>query len=138
MFSVSDVITVTIFALSTFGGIVAALMAAVIAVSRWWLLGQFRAVRESAAAGTDALRAELTEFKASDLERHRESNEKIDALRMATDRATEALQGEIRVIERKQAQIDVRVTRIEERCGLFHAIDGRPEVGKIHNVGEKR
>lgn len=127
-----DVISVLVWALSTLGAVFVAVLAALVALARFWLLGQFANVKSVAAAAIEQLKTDLAEFKREDEQRRREANEKIDALFELHRRIEDVMRGELRTLERNVVDVRERVLVIESKCALFHAhADDRRDPLKI-------
>ena len=131
-----DVVVVLISAISGLGVVIVGLGGIA------WKLGlenvkaQFAALKKENSDNIKLVQQEIDDFKTADEARHREANEKIDALFNLHRRIEDVMRGELRTLERSLVDVRERVLVIESKCAMFHAADDRRDPLKIR--GEHR
>lgn len=100
-----------------------------------WTLGlmyvrsQFDRMRDDSAKNVASVKIEVEEFRKQDEERHKDANEKIDALFDLHRRIEDVMRGELRTLERNLADVRERVVIIESKCYMMHPSNRPPGGG---------
>lgn len=122
-----DVVAILLWAIGGLGALITGL------ASILWAVGlsvvktkftavddQFTSLQQQNLINIASVKAEIEDFKRADEARHKEANEKIDALFDLHRRIEDVMHGELRTLERAVANVRERIVVVESRCSMSH------------------